>query len=85
MTGDTIFQSLMDLDLLLQNMDKMVALKLFLGSIDPSNPALAKLHAEILAFTNRIDRLVAAAQGSFRDSDGTKAHRPIPKRNAGTP
>jgi len=60
--GDTVYRSLMDLDLLLQDGDKMVALKFFLGSINPSSPALIKLHAEILTFTNRIERLVAAAK-----------------------
>ena len=60
--GDTVYRSLMDLDLLLQDGDKMVVLKLFLGSISQSSPALAKLHAEILMFTNRIERLVAAAK-----------------------
>lgn len=60
--GDAVYRSLMDLDLVLQDGDKMVVLKMFLGSIDPSNPSLAKLHAEILAFTGRIEKLVAAAQ-----------------------
>jgi hypothetical protein len=49
-TGQEIFRSLMDLDLVLQDMDKMVALRLFLDSVDPNNPSLAKLHTEILAF-----------------------------------
>ncbi len=48
--------------LVLQDGDKMVTLKLFLDSINPSSPALSKLHAEILTFTNRIEQIVAAAK-----------------------
>lgn len=61
-SGDDVFRSLMDLDLVLQDGDKMVTLKLFLSSINPSSPALSKLHAEILTFTNRIEQIVAAAK-----------------------
>jgi hypothetical protein len=63
-TGLEVYRSLMDLDLLLQDTEKMVAIHGFLGSIEHSNPALAKLHAEILAFTARIEGLAMAAQAT---------------------
>lgn len=61
LSGQEVFRSLMDLDLILQDGDQMVVLRLFLDSIEPGNPSLEKLHGEILAFTNRITKLVKAA------------------------
>lgn len=62
-TGDDVFRSLMDLDLIFHDADKMIALKLFLASVDPvqASSSLEKLHDEILAFTARIELLVTAA------------------------
>lgn len=60
--GDDVYRSLMDLDLVLQDVTQMIALKAFLASVDPDNPSLAKLHAEILSFTRRIEALAAAGR-----------------------
>lgn len=59
--GDEVFRSLMDLDLILQDGDKMVELKMFLASVTPDNPSLVRLHGEILAFKARIEAVVAVA------------------------
>lgn len=57
-----VYRSLMDLDLLLQDGSEMVSLWFFLGSIDPNNAALEKLHKEILAFIEKISKLCAAGK-----------------------
>jgi hypothetical protein len=62
MTGQDVFRKLMDVDLLLQDGSKMVALRMFLDSIRGDNPALAKLAAEIDAFEARLRILVAASE-----------------------
>jgi hypothetical protein len=63
--GQAVFQSLMDLGLILQDIDKMVMLKVFLESIDPKNKSLAQLHAEIVTFLARIEGIVDAADQRF--------------------
>lgn len=57
-----VYRSLMDLALLLSEVGAMGTLMLFLDSIDPDNPALSKLHGEILTFTARIQGLVDVAK-----------------------
>ena len=57
-----VYKDLMDLDLILQDGDKMVALKLFLGSVDPTSPSLVQLHSKIREFTVLVERLVGAAE-----------------------
>ena len=51
MTGDDVFRKLMDLDLVLQDGEKMVALKMFLGSVRQDHPSLVKLAREVGEFT----------------------------------
>ena len=63
MTGKDVYCKLMDLDLILQDGNQMMALYTFLNSIQDNHPALARLDAEIEAFKTRIERLVKASQG----------------------
>jgi len=61
MTGDSVFLKIMDVDLLLQDITKMVPLKMFLGSMQDDNPSLIKLDAEVEAFKKRIEQLILVA------------------------
>ena len=63
MTGDDCYRKMMDVDLLLQDISKMSALRMFLGSIREDHPSLIKLDAEIEAFKNRIEQLISASEG----------------------
>jgi len=63
MTGDDCFTKLMDVNLLLQDISKMSALKMFLGSIKEDHPSLFKLDAEIEAFKKRLEQLISASEG----------------------
>ena len=61
-TGTEVYCRLMDLNLMLQDIEAMVQLQVFLGSIDPQNPALRQLHCEVEAFIRRIEQLVEVAK-----------------------
>lgn len=60
-TGQDVFRKLMDVDLILQDGDRMILLRLFLDSIDPDHPALLKLAAEIDRFAKRLVDLTTMA------------------------
>jgi hypothetical protein len=62
MTGQDIYRKLMDLDLILQDTDKMVALRVFLDTVSDDIPGLIKLANEVDAITARIETLVAVAE-----------------------
>jgi hypothetical protein len=64
-----IFQDLMDLDLLLQDANKMIALRMFLESVDPSNEALKRLHDEILTVKRHISDLASIAEKRMKGLD----------------
>ena len=57
LTGDQVYLSLMDLDILLQDGGKMVRLKFFLASITPDNPSLIQLNDEVVGLTTRLTKL----------------------------
>lgn len=57
-TGLDVYRQLMDLDLILQDSDKMILLHQFLCSVSDDSPALAKLSHEITVFTARIAGIV---------------------------
>ena len=62
MTGDDVFRTLMDLDLILQDGDKMIALKLMLSGASPDDPNLIRFNDMILDFKFKIERLTIASQ-----------------------
>ena len=66
LTGNDVYKSLMDLDLILQDADEMVPLMMFLLTIDCDTPALIKLNDQITSLTNVVSRLVVAAKGMSR-------------------
>lgn len=62
MTGQDVFRKLLDIDHILQDGSKMVALRMFLDSVRGDNPSLAKLAAEVDAFEMHLRILVAASE-----------------------
>ena len=61
--GDDVYRKLMDIDLILQDISKMIPLKMFLGSIRENHPSLIELNKEIETFKGRLEQLIKATQG----------------------
>ena len=74
-----VYRALMDLDLILQDYEKMVLLRLFLASVPTTNSASVKLHGEIRKFTILVERLVEAAQKACDNLNSHPQNKKSPK------
>ncbi len=61
MNGQDLYKKLMDLDLILGDVNKMVALRVFLDSVRDDHRALVLLAREVDMFHARLDGLMDAA------------------------
>lgn len=66
MTGFDVFRKLMDVDLVLQDGSQMIAVRMFLESVNEDHPSLLKLGREIDAFQARINMLVTASEAQWK-------------------